>query len=78
MARLEARSRSEWVSPFAMAVAYLGSGGVDRAFDSFEEGAEIHDFLMPYIRRVASARLGIAENWPAPDTFRKTTASPVT
>lgn len=50
VARLEARARSEYVSPTAMAFAYLGSGDVDKAFDSFEEGAEIQDFMAGYLR----------------------------
>ncbi len=59
--RLEARSRSEYVSPTAMGMAYLGSGDVDKAFDFFEEGAEIHDFMAPYLR-IGAPVWGIADH----------------
>jgi len=56
VARLEARSHTEYVSPFALGAAYLFvSGDVDKAFDSFEESAEMHDPFAPYIRLNADA-----------------------
>ena len=62
VARLEARSRTEYVTPFALGAAYLlVSGDVDKAFDSFEESAEIHDVFAPYIRLNADA-FGIGDH----------------
>ena len=34
---------------------------MDKAFDSFEDGTEIHDFLAPYIR-IAAGVWGIADH----------------
>ena len=61
VARLEARSRSEYVSPYAIGLAYLASGDVDKALDSIEEGTEIHDSMALYLR-VAAPVWGIADH----------------
>ena len=61
IARLEARSHTEHISPYAMGIAYLTSGDVDKAFDFFEEGAETHDVFILYIRAVADT-LGIEDH----------------
>ena len=51
---LEARaSGDEYVSPFALAVAYLGKGDFDRGLDYVEEGVENHDFLILYSRLIS-------------------------
>jgi tetratricopeptide (TPR) repeat protein len=63
IARLETRSQTEYISPFAMGLAYLASGDVDKAFDCLEESAEIHDVFAPYIRVVAQP-WGIDEDHP--------------
>ena len=53
---LEVRSNStEFVSPFALAVAYFGSGDFDRGLDYLEQGAEMRDFLSLYSRLIAPA-----------------------
>jgi len=59
--RLEARSHTEHVSPYALGIAYLTSGDVDKAFDYFEEGAEIHDVFILFIRMGADV-LGIEDH----------------
>jgi len=61
IARLETRSQTEYISPFAMGLVYLASGDVDKAFDCLEEGAEIHDVLIPYIR-VSADTFGIGDH----------------
>ena len=50
---LEARSGTEYVSPFALAVAYFGKGDLDRGFGYLEEGADQRDFLTLYLRLIA-------------------------
>ena len=63
VAKLEARSHTQYVPPFAMGAAYWASGNVDKAFDYFEESAEIRDPFAPYIRLVAQP-WGIDEDHP--------------
>jgi serine/threonine-protein kinase len=41
---------AEYVSPFALAVAYFGKGDRDRGFAYLSEGIDDHDFLSLYIR----------------------------
>ena len=54
--RLEARATgAEYVSPFALAVAYFGKGDFDRGFDWIEEGVENHDYLSLYSRLISQA-----------------------
>ena len=53
---LEARaSGAEYVSPFALALAYFGKGDLDRGFSYLEEGVDKRDFLSLYMRLVAPA-----------------------
>jgi hypothetical protein len=51
---LERRSSgSEFVSPFALAVAYFGKGDLERGLDHIEEGVEMRDFLSLYSRLIS-------------------------
>ena len=53
---LEARAAgTEYVSPFALAVAQFGKGDFDRGLDHLEEGVENRDFLSLYSRLIAPA-----------------------
>jgi tetratricopeptide (TPR) repeat protein len=54
LAELEARAKREYVSPYLLGIYYYVMGEVERAFDFFEEGAEIKDFLTLFLRQTST------------------------
>lgn len=54
IANLEERAAGpEYVTPFALAVAYFGKGDLERGLDYLEQGVEAHDFMTLHFRIIA-------------------------
>jgi adenylate cyclase len=76
---LETRtSGTEYVSPFALVVAYCGKGDFDRGLDHLEAGVAKHDFMTLHVRLIASGfgfedhpryRALVRDIWPDERSF---------